>query len=817
MTRAGSSWPHGLPAPLTRFVGRERESAEVARQVAAHRLVTLTGAGGVGKTRLAIEVAAGLAADFGDGADLIDLSAVTDPALLPGVAARALGVEDRADTGIDERLVRVLRSQHRLLVVDNCEHLRGHCAGLVTAVLGSCPQVAVLATSRESLGVPGEVTWRVPSLAFPWPEHPPAAEDLESFEAVALFLDRARAARPGLTIGPAEVAALTSICFHLDGIPLALELAAARVGALSLEEIAERLTGSPGLLARTGAGPARHQTLRASVLWSHQLLSGREDALFRRLAVFTGGWGLEAAEAVGAMPPVGPEDVAGLLAALVDKSLVQAEQMPSGSRYRLLEVIRGFAGERLAQAGEIGQVQARHADYYTSLAGRSASMLLGPEQAHWAARLDAETPNLRAARHWCEEDPARSGIGLRLASALWDYWHIRGCLMEATDWLEKALAHDGGPGQARGAALLGLGATAALAGDHNRSRELFTRSVQAFRDAGDPHGEARAWANLGNALVLSYPPTSPAHAYDSALALARQLGDIWCEAYALFCLGFIMAASGEVARSWSPLSTACDLFGRAGDRRGYGYARLAVGQALAWDGKGAEAIAVIREAVGIFETLPDRWGLLWGASLLAPACAAMGDWPRAVVLLGVVDSVSERTGGQPLEPDRASLDEVEARAVRELGPAFDAARQAGQVLGRGDQISAVLWPARGAGGDSSASPDRVASPGPAAGHELLLTRREREVAELIACGLTNRQIGGRLFIAERTVDTHVGRILDKLGCTSRAQVAAMVAAAAALSTATIDAHDTSSGAQHDRPGPTRGRRPGDRLGGRREG
>ena len=347
MTGAGSSWPHGLPAPLTRFVGRERESAEVAQQVAAHRLVTLTGAGGVGKTRLAIEVAAGLAADFGDGADLVDLSAVTDPALLPVVAARALGVEDRADTGIDERLVRVLRSQHRLLVVDNCEHLRGHCAALVTAVLGSCPQIVVLATSRESLGVPGEVTWRVPSLAFPWPEHPPAADELESFEAVALFLDRARAARPGLTIGPGEVAAVTSICFHLDGIPLALELAAARVGALSLKEIAERLTGSPGLLARTGAGPARHQTLRASVLWSHQLLSEREEALFRRLAVFTGGWGLEAAEAVGAMPPVGPEDVAGLLAALVDKSLVQAEQMPSGSRYRLLEVIRGFAGERL--------------------------------------------------------------------------------------------------------------------------------------------------------------------------------------------------------------------------------------------------------------------------------------------------------------------------------------------------------------------------------------------------------------------------------------------------------------------------------------
>jgi predicted ATPase/DNA-binding CsgD family transcriptional regulator len=812
MTGAGSTWPPGLPAPLTRFVGRQRELADVARDVAAHRLVTLTGAGGVGKTRLAIEVAAGLAADFGDGADLVDLSTATDPALLPVVAAQALGVEDRADTGIEERLVRVLRNQHRLLVMDNCEHLRGHCADLVTAVLGSCPQVVVLATSRESLGVPGEVTWRVPSLAFPWPEHPPAVADLESFEAAALFLDRARGARPGLTIGPGEVAAVTSICFHLDGIPLALELAAARVGALSMKEIAERLTGSPGLLARTGSGPARHQTLQASMVWSHQLLSKQEEALFRRLAVFAGGWGLEAAEAVAAVPPVATEDVAGLLAALVDKSLVQAEQMSSSSRYRLLEVIRGFASERLAEAGELGQVRARHADYYTALAERCAPMLLGPEQAHWAGRLDAETPNLRAARHWCEEDPTRSGIGLRLASGLWDYWHIRGCLVEAMDWLEKALAHDSGPEHARGAALLGLGATAALGGDHDRSRELYTRSVEAFRAAGDPHGEARALANLGNSLVLSHAETRPAEAYGSSLALARQLGDIWCEAYALFSLGFIMAASGDVTRAWSPLTTASDLFGRTGDRRGYGYARLAVGQAMAWDGKGAEAVAAIFEAVGIFETLPDRWGLLWGASLLAPACAAMGDWPRAVVLLGVVDSMSERTGGRPLERDQASLDEMESRAVAELGPAFQAARHAGRVLGRGDQVTTALWPARAASGDPSAGPGRAAGAGAAPGHELPLTGREREVAELIAHGLTNRQIGRRLFIAERTVDTHVGRILEKLGCTSRAQVAAIVAAAAALSTTTTGADDIGSGAQHGGPGPTRGRRPGDRFG-----
>ena len=262
--------------------------------------MTLVGSGGVGKTRLAIEEAAALAPRFADGVDLVDLSGVPDPDLLWATVAQAVGVEDRADADLAQRLTRVIRPQSRLLVLDNCEQLLAGTAVAAMQLLSGCPRLWILATSREGLGVPGEVIWRVPSLTFPWPGHQPSLDEMEGFGAMALFAERARAARPGLVIGTADIAALSSICFRLDGIPLALELAAARVSALSITEIADRLDNRFTLLSRTVGAPARHQTLRASVDWSHQLLSQAEQALFRRLAVFAGGWSLGAAEEVGA-------------------------------------------------------------------------------------------------------------------------------------------------------------------------------------------------------------------------------------------------------------------------------------------------------------------------------------------------------------------------------------------------------------------------------------------------------------------------------------------------------------------------------------
>jgi non-specific serine/threonine protein kinase len=531
-----------------------------------------------------------------------------------------------------------------------------------------------------------------------------------------------------------------------------------------MEEIAERLGGSPGLLARHGAGPARHQTLRTSVLWSHQLLSAQEQVLFRRLAVFTGGWGLEAAEAACALPPLAPEEVAGLLAALVDKSLVQVEQTRAGSRYRLLEVIRTFASEQLADTGDLDPVRERHAGYYLELAERSTVMLLGPGLPTWAARLDQETGNMRAARSWFDQDLARAEAGLRLAAALYQWWAIRGHLVEGAAWLEEALAREGGEERTRAMALVGLGLIASYRGEQQRALGLLTRSVECSQRCGYQRVEARALIHLGPVRALCGDAAGGADACARAVALARDLEDTWLEACALFRSAFTAALSGDIVLA-KPLALASvALSPRTEDPRMRGFTLMTLADCLTREGQPAEAVELLRDALGVFEALPERWALLRAASLLAEACGALGDWPRAAMLLGVIETLSERIGGRPYAHFQARLDALATQAPNELGQGWGPAREAGRTLGRGDQISAALWPE----GSQAAVPPAATG--------LPLTPREGEVAELIARGLTNRQIAARLFIAERTVDTHVGRIIAKLGCANRAQVAAIVVA-----------------------------------------
>jgi non-specific serine/threonine protein kinase len=758
--RDGRTWPSDLPMPLTTLIGRERDLEEVTALVADNRLVTLVGSGGVGKTHLAIEAAAAVAPRFADGVDLVDLVGVPIPELAWAEVAKVVGVEERADAALAKRLLSVLRPQNRLLVMDNCEHLRAGCASIATRLLGCCPELRILMTGREGLGVPGEVTWRVPSLTFPWPEHPPSLEEVERFGALALFAERARAARSGLVIAAADMAALSSICFRLDGIPLALELAAARVSALSIREIADHLDDRFTLLTRTVGGPSRHQTLRASVDWSHQLLSPPERALFRRLAVFAGGWSLPAADAVGSVPPVGPGQVVRLLAALVDKSLVQAEDTATGTRYRLLEAIRMFAYEQLGASGELDDIRARHGSYFADLGEHVASRLHGPDQGHWASCLDQDQANLRAARLWCAEDPARAGLGLKMASGLGEYCMIRGLLQEGTDWLDEALERTPATGAVRATALAWLAVFSMLRSGFQRGGQLFEASIALHEQAGDRDGQARALALLGFWRANRDDRQGAADAIDRALALVRQSRDRYFAAFALLIASMTASLMADPALAKARAADTAKLFTEIGDRRGAGYARCTLAECLIRDGNPQEGLALLRACVGDFEALLDRFGLLISTGTAVLAHAALGDWNRAAIAAGVADSLSERIGGHLPPALQGPIDTITAQTAAELGPAAGPLREAGRAAGSGDRIAAALGLA--------------AEPAPShPQQDLPLTKREHEISQLIASGLTNRLIAERLFIAQRTVDTHVGHILAKLGCSNRAQVAAL--------------------------------------------
>ena len=404
-----------LPPQFTSFVGRDAEIEEVLRIVGANRLVTLTGAGGVGKTRLAVQVAARLDGDFADGVWYVDLAPITDPDVVPLAVTRALGLPDQAGRTTMDTLTRVIAGRHVLVVLDNCEHLIDACAALATALLAACPAVTIFATTREPIRVPGEVAWPVPSLSL-------------ADEAITLFTDRARHVRPDFVVNEANSATVTEICRRLDGIPLAIELAAARVRALSLAQILESLHNRFRLLtggARTAV--RRQQTLRASVDWSHALLTEPERVLFRRAAVFMGGFDLDAAQAVCGDSDVERFQTLDQLTLLIDKSLVVAEDSQFGTRYRMLETVRQYALEKLGESGEADTVRARHRDHYTGL----ATLLDTPGRSGHQHRVEQaviEMDNLRAAFTWCRESATETAIitALRLASALQPLWLTRG-------------------------------------------------------------------------------------------------------------------------------------------------------------------------------------------------------------------------------------------------------------------------------------------------------------------------------------------------------------------------------------------------------
>ncbi len=629
---------HNLPQTSSRLIGREHEQSEVLALLGTERLVTLIGAGGVGKTRLALAVAAELVDQQPDGAWLVELAALEGTtsgaaALVPGAMAGVLGLREEPTRPILGTLVEYLKDKRLLLLLDNCEHLVEACAGLVSAALRACPGVRILATSREGLGVSGEQRYPVPSLTVPDPKHLPPIELVGSYEAVRLFVARAQARRRDFALDVRNGLGIARICARLDGIPLAIELAAARVGSLPVEAIADRLDDRFRLL--TGGprdAPSRQQTLRATIDWSWELLDDQEQRLLLRLSVFAGGWTLEAAEAVCAGDGIEGWAVLDLLAGLVNKSLVGLNESGEEARYGLLETVRQYAAERLVASGDIATVRQHHADYYFVFAEHAEPLLFGAEQRAWLDRLEGEHDNLRAALRWTQESGQREQ-GLRLAGALARFWHVRGYLREGRSWLEGLLAQDEDAGRVtpatRAKALSGIGTLAYYQGDYASAVPLFTRSLDLYRDLVDHQGSARTLTNLGLVARNQRDYERATALYEESLALCREQGDRRGVAAALSNLGSVVMHCGNPGRAQALLEESLAIDRELGDKHGIAVTLNNLGNLVDTQGDHDRAKTLYEESLALRRDLSDRVGIAVALTNLGETALDEGDHDRA--------------------------------------------------------------------------------------------------------------------------------------------------------------------------------------------
>jgi predicted ATPase/DNA-binding CsgD family transcriptional regulator len=791
-----------LPAQVSSFIGREAELAEVRALVGGARLVTLTGPGGAGKTRLGLQVAAGLADGSGDGVWFADLAPLHDPALVAVTVGNALGVREEPGRLALDTVVEVVGTRSLLVLLDNCEHLVGACAKLADALLRGCPNLALLATSREPLGIAGEWVFRVPSLGVPADGDDVGA--IRASEAVRLLEDRAAA--QGVTLacdGPAAAVA-GRICRRLDGIPLAIELAAARLRVMPAVELEARLDERFAIL--TGGSRAalpRQQTLRAMVEWSWELLTRAEQVVLARLSVFAGGFGLAAAEAVAAGPEGPAAEVAGLLGALVDKSLVQFGDVGAGAgRYRLLETVRQYAAGHLDALGPAAAEAARiaHRDYYVALAEAAAPHLIGPGQAEWLDRLDAELGNLRAAIEvsLAQANPA---AGLRLATSLRVFWRVRGHAAEAGDAL-RALLDAPGAQEATLPRARALAAAARLlghTGGHATSEDYCAEALAIAEAAGDDYLVSELLHERAWILVSQGQQDAALPLIDQGLDLARRLGQPHLTGQLLFARSMAAYVAGDHASAARDVAAALRLFRQAGDQLRVeallgtlGVIELSAGDLDAARGHLAESLDITRVLndrhglviqtfnLGLAEYLggsPDIAEPLFAESLglarrvgmkrstayalLGLALAGRGgaDPAWSARLHGAADQALEDLGHalEPLEARLADLDRQRLRAA--MGAeAFAAEYSAGRVLDLASAAHEAL--------------ERPPAPPVPADDVAVLTPRELEVLKLVAQGLMNSEIAEQLFLSEHTVHRHLANILRKLDLSSRAAAAA---------------------------------------------
>ena len=686
--------PPGLPVAATPLIGREADASVLAYllQQPHMRLLNVVGPGGVGKTRLAMRATDDLAGGFVDGVYWVDLSSLRNPELVAATIAARLELRQRGSEPLAELLVAHLGPRKLLLVLDNIEQLLPASA-LLQRLLDACPGLRILATSRVPLPVRGAQEYALAPLPLP----PPDLQDPEAigaYAAVALFLERARAVVPRLALTAATAPVLAELCRRLDGLPLAIELAAALVKLLPPQAMLDRLSeGAPtptNALDLLGGGawdrPERQQTMRAALDWSHDLLEPDEQALFRALAVFAGGWTAEAAEAVARPPGEMVGDGPGIMAALIAKQLVRrADVTGELGRFAMLETTRQYAAERLDRDGEAGAAEARHAAYYLDLAERAEPELTGPDQARWLARLEAEHGNMRVALGWAarREDPE---MGLRLAAALWRFWYTRGYLAEGRGWLEAALARatSGGVPErslARARALFAAGVLASEQGAEAEAQIFSEESLALFRSAGVLRGQAGALNTLG---VLArhrrdYPRAESL--YEEVLAIDRALDDRRGIGAALHNLGIAVVQQGQAERALALFTESLALRREVGNQWGTANTLHSIGAACARIGLQAQAHQALGESVGIFNMLGDRDGIAGCLEELGALATAEWQPDRAARLLGAAAVLREAIGA-PLPPDdQEETDRIIAELLATLGSEkFAIAWAAGQSL-----------------------------------------------------------------------------------------------------------------------------------------
>ncbi len=627
--------PNNLPMQLTSFVGRAREMSEIKDLLRTTRLLTLVGAGGSGKTRLALQIAADLLDEHPDGVWWIDLAPLADPGMVPQATAAALNIREQSDRPVMDSLLDYLRHRHALLLLDNCEHLLLPCARLADTVLRRCPGVRIMVTSREGLATAGETLYPVPVLSLPDPTPSPALEVLSKFEAVRLFTDRAGSVVPTFRLTERNAGVVGQICHRLDGIPLAIELAAARVAALSLEQIAARLDDQFRFL--TGGSRIalpRHQTLQAALDWSFQSLTEAEKVVFRRLAVFAGGFTLTAAEEVCPGEGLPVSDILEPLTHLVAKSLVLAEDQQDERRFRMLEPIRQFARDRLREAGEVEEVRERHLDWLLPIAEEGERQLRGHGQLLWLRRLEREHGNFRGALEWAFATD-RSETALRLASALATFWQLRGHITEGRTRLEEAL----GRGMAstalpalRAKALADAAELAEVQHDHKRAEELARQSLALATELGDRRGEACALRLLGGVARWHSDFARAATFFQDALARYQEAHDEWGIAASFRSIGGVARAQKSYVEAATRYTIALNLFRKVGDRWETANTLYFMGLTARAQGAFAQATAYAEEALALSREMDDAYSAAHALHLLGTLAWYQGDHDRAAAL-----------------------------------------------------------------------------------------------------------------------------------------------------------------------------------------